>query len=364
MNKSLNLSIIKSRDEFYELRHDWNILLENSDQNTIFLRWEWLYNWWTVYGGAFSQLYIYIIKEGNDLLGIAPLYLKRKNLLLPFKEACFLGSGISDYLDIIMMRNREEELYNALLSFMDRDKSWDVLKLADMPSASKGIDLMRKFYSAKRINIDAEYNVCPYIDLASSWEEIYRLLSSKLKNTIRRKTKSIEKEHEIDIVEVSGDKISEDILREFIRLNGLRLDEKGARSPFSGPDFLNFHKKIMKAFDEGVVNLCFMKADDKFISVIYFFQYNRKYYYYQSGLDPEWKDFSPGTLLFYHCIRTAYQKGCVEFDFMRGGEEYKSSWTSTNRYNSRARIYNNTAGGYLLNSARSLKGQAKCKSKK
>lgn len=364
MNKSLEFSTIKSRDEFYDLRHDWNALLENSGQNTIFLRWEWLYNWWTVYGGAFSQLYINVIKEGNDLLGIAPLYLKRKNRLLPFREACFLGSGSSDYLDFIMMRNREEELYLALLSFMDRDKSWDILKLADMPATSKGLPLMLSFYSGKRINIDTEYNVCPYIDLTPAWEDIYQLLSSKLKNTIRRKTKHIEKEHKVAFVEVSGDEISEDILREFVRLNGLRLKEKGIRSPFSEPDFFNFHKKIMKAFDRGVVNLCFMKADDKFVAVMYFFQYNRKYYYYQSGLDPEWKDFSPGTLLFYHCIKTAYQKGYAEFDFMRGGEEYKSSWTGTNRYNSRARIYNNTAGGFVLNSARNLKRMAKRKPEK
>jgi CelD/BcsL family acetyltransferase involved in cellulose biosynthesis len=364
VNTSLKISVITSRAEFHELRQDWNALLENSDQNTIFLRWEWLYNWWTVYGGAFSRLYIYVIKEGNELVGIAPLFLKRKNLLLPFKEACFLGSGSSDYLNFIMVRNREEELYYALLSFMDRDKSWDMLKLADMPSSSKGLPLMLSFYRGKRINIDREYNVCPYIDLTSAWEDIYQLLSSKLKNTIRRKTKSIEKGHKIDFVEVSGDKISEDILREFVWLNRLRLKEKGIRAPFSDPDFLNFHKKIMKAFDEGVVNLCFMKADDKFVAVIYYFHYDRKYYYYQSGLDPEWKDFSPGTLLFYHCIKTAYQKGCVEFDFMRGGEEYKSSWTGTNRYNSRARIYNNTAGGLVLNSARNLKGLVKYKTKK
>lgn len=364
MNKSLKLSVVKSRDEFYELRKDWNTLLDNSAQDTIFLRWEWLYNWWMVYGGAYGRLYIYVIKEGNDLLGIAPLFLKRKNLLLPFKEACFLGSDSSDYLDFIMMRNREEELYHALLTFMDRDKSWDLLKLADMPSTSKGLPLMLSFYSGKRINIDREYNVCPYIDLTPSWEDIYKLLSSKLKNTIRRKTKSIGKEHKIDFIEVSGDEISEDILLEFVRLNGLRLKEKGMRSPFSDPDFLNFHKEIMKAFDKGVINLCFMKADDNFIAVIYYFQYNRKYYYYQSGLDPEWKDFSPGTLLFHHCIKTAHQKGCTEFDFMRGGEEYKSSWTGTNRYNSRARIYNNTPGGLALNSARNLKGIVKGKSKK
>jgi hypothetical protein len=42
MNKAHNVSVINDIDEFYSLRDEWNCLLALSDQDTIFLRWEWL----------------------------------------------------------------------------------------------------------------------------------------------------------------------------------------------------------------------------------------------------------------------------------------------------------------------------------
>ena len=75
---------------------------------------------------------------------------------------------------------------------------------------------------------------------------------------------------------------------------------------------------------------------------------NNKYYFYQSGLDPSWAWLSPGTLLFNHCIKTAYERVAEEFDFLQGEEDYKSEWTQTKRTNVKVIVYNHTLNGQLL----------------
>ena len=46
----LRITEITTTDAFHSLRASWNHCLSQSDQNTIFLTWEWLFTWWEVYG--------------------------------------------------------------------------------------------------------------------------------------------------------------------------------------------------------------------------------------------------------------------------------------------------------------------------
>ena len=40
-------------------------------------------------------------------------------------------------------------------------------------------------------------------------------------------------------------------------------------------------------------------------------------------VDPRFREMAPGVVLLSHCIRTAIERGDVEFDFLRGQERYK-----------------------------------------
>jgi CelD/BcsL family acetyltransferase involved in cellulose biosynthesis len=55
-------------------------------------------------------------------------------------------------------------------------------------------------------------------------------------------------------------------------------------------------------------------------------------YFYQGGRDPKWAAQSVGQVLMTVMVRRAIERGFRRFDFLRGGEEYKRSWTSTARY--------------------------------
>ena len=350
MNYTMDISLIHDTKEFYAIRDEWNELLEKSDQNTIFLRWEWLYNWWLVYGCNSDTLYICAVRDGGRLLGIAPLYVKKKKYPFPAKEINFLGSNIvcSDYLNFILLKGREDATLRAILSFLNKNDHWDAIRLSDIPLASKNVPLINEYFEDRKVEINRNYTVCPYLPLTSTWESIHESLLPNLRNTLEQKRRRLNARHRISFIEVDSSEHSGHYFSDFLKLNQLRFEKKGIDSPFRDKNFLSFHQNIIKELHEkGMSKLLFLKADGHFIAGMYLFHYNNKYLYYQSGFDPAWSSFSPGTLLFHFCIKTGHERGVEEFDFLQGAEEYKSSWTKSRRHNAEISVWNNTPGGIL-----------------
>ena len=137
---TLNIEIVINEDEFAALAKEWNQLLEQSASNTLTLTYEWLSSWWEVFGEG-RELYILLVRDGEELIGIAPM-LKRTVQhygVLPFRRIEFLASGeeeadeiCSDYLDFILLRGRETEALDCKMrNIYEIDTDWDEVLLTD-----------------------------------------------------------------------------------------------------------------------------------------------------------------------------------------------------------------------------------------
>lgn len=350
MNLGLTTSVIQNRQDFHDLKEEWNNLLENSRSNTIFLRWEWLYNWWLVYENPRRSLCLILVKENRRLLGIAPLCTETRFGGV-IKEIRFLGSNIvcSDYLDFILLENREEEVLLSILSFLrSKGAGWNKLYLTDVPEKSDTRSMIESYFGKRKVGVNPEYTVCPYINLNGEWSSIFNSHASKLRNTILRKTRKFSALPQSSFYEVKADELRDSYL-EFVRLNRMRMRMMNRISPFDNPNFLEFHKLVLEEFySKGMAKLCFLKTEEKILAGIYLLFYDGKYHFYQSGFDPDWAWLSPGTLLFHYCIKDAHEKGAKEFDFLRGDEDYKSYWTKEQRRSLAVSVYNGKMRSSLL----------------
>src|SRR5258706_16474546 len=79
---------------FRALRDEWTRLLERSASDCIFLTWEWLHTWWEHFGTS-RGLALIAVRQGDDLIGLAPLWFKRVRLgvIVPCSMFCCLGTG-------------------------------------------------------------------------------------------------------------------------------------------------------------------------------------------------------------------------------------------------------------------------------
>jgi CelD/BcsL family acetyltransferase involved in cellulose biosynthesis len=93
-----------------------------------------------------------------------------------------------------------------------------------------------------------------------------------------------------------------------------------------------FHREFAQiARERGWLRMWFLEVDGKSIAAWYGFRYAGVEFDYQSGRDPAWDDFSVGTLLLTHAIRSAFDDGVAEYRLLRGGEAYKQRFATHDR---------------------------------
>ncbi|MGH9426845.1 MAG: hypothetical protein ACRD2L_11160, partial [Terriglobia bacterium] len=116
----MSLRVVRTFEEFENLSVVWNGLLAESRADQIFLRWEWQYTWAKHYLDQ-DQLWIILVYEDEQTVGIAPFYRKtRCASLLRWRQLGFLGDGevCSAYLDVIATEKKKDEALPVILSFL------------------------------------------------------------------------------------------------------------------------------------------------------------------------------------------------------------------------------------------------------
>jgi CelD/BcsL family acetyltransferase involved in cellulose biosynthesis len=140
VNYDLKVRRISKDSDFSSLEKTWNQLLEQSSNTNPFLTWEWLYTWWSFYKEG-KELCILLIKNNEEILGIAPLYLRKENFIaVPVRILRLMGDEevCSEYLSVIARKDVEEEIYSFLLEYiMKNNDEWDAIHFTDVLSGSK-----------------------------------------------------------------------------------------------------------------------------------------------------------------------------------------------------------------------------------
>jgi CelD/BcsL family acetyltransferase involved in cellulose biosynthesis len=336
----MEISIITDETVFKNLKDKWNFLLKESSSNTVFLTWEWVYTWWTIYKES-KSLYLIAAEENGKLLGIAPLYVTKAGFfgirnLKHIEFMCTLGP-CSEYLDLIVVKDKEKEVLEAIFDkiFSDKSLQWDVLNLTAMKESSRNLQLLMQYAKERGFLYNIyEKRVSPYIPLLSTIDEYYSSLSRKNRYNAKSYKKTILEDYPVSFNVVTAAEELENCFDSFISLHQKRWEEKDAPGSFAEnrKEYAQFHHKISKLFfDNGWLYLAFLKVKENYIAAQYSFIYGNIMSCFQAGFDPEWSKYHVGSVLQSFVLEDIIGKKLVEFDFLRGTEDYKYRWTKTTR---------------------------------
>lgn len=299
---------------FAELKDKWFKLLEDSLLNNVFLTPQFQKTWWQVFGRG--ELCLWQIKnEAGELMGVAPLFLDESNL-------SFLGDRtVSDYLDFIPKKDNEKVFYE-LLSEKLETKNWQMLKLISIPEKSLTLSLFTEVAKARNWSVDVkQQDVCPVISLPKTWEEYLQMIGKKQRHEVKRKWKNLEEQLNPQFKVISSAENLDQDLKDFIKLHKLSSPEKAT---FWDEQHVKYFSNIMKAAAENNwLKLFFMEIAGQRSATMLCFDYNNKFYLYNSGYNPQFVNSSIGNVLTSYTIKTAIELGRTHFDFLRGDEEYK-----------------------------------------
>jgi len=136
---------------------------------------------------------------------------------------------------------------------------------------------------------------------------------------------------------------------DLIALHQKRADEKGIVSKILTDSARSFFQDYCRlALERGCLNLQFLKSNETRVSAVCALEMKDKVFFLQSGIDPEWEKWSVGTVLLTLLIEDAFLGQKVEFDFLKGDEQYKSTWASEARVEFRKVLYRKDWGGRVL----------------
>lgn len=326
--------------DFLEInKQEWNDLLKESISDNPFLRYEYQSTWWQYQGGgewSNAQLVLVSAREDEKLIGIAPLFISNHDgqsaLLL-------IGSiEISDYLDLIVRMADHSKFISGLLDFLASSLTdhWRGLDWYNLPDSSPTLAVL-KTESTQRgwAHHEEIYQPTPRIALNGSFEEYLSRVEKKQRHEIRRKMRRAEESGRGVRWFISDMADPDSEIDAFLAL----MEQDQGKSGFLNESMrIQMRVIIRTAHENGWLWLAFLEADGQRIAAALNFDYNNKLWGYNAGVNRDFMDLSPGWVLLGYILQWCCENNRVEFDFMRGDEEYKYRFGAVNQHVMRVKI--------------------------
>jgi CelD/BcsL family acetyltransferase involved in cellulose biosynthesis len=117
-----------------------------------------------------------------------------------------------------------------------------------------------------------------------------------------------------------------------VRLSVSSNEKARQRSPFLNPEYAGFHREACEQLSPaGVARVYMLYFRGEPAAFLYGFVYHKKFYAFQTGYDAIAGAFSPGDVVFQMACEHLIGERMEEFDYLRGGEEYKSRFGDLQR---------------------------------
>lgn len=310
-------------------RASWSRLHKQSETRSIFLTWDWLSTWWECYG-ADAELYTFAVLRNDELVGIAPLQLRRDDGL---RVVEFLGTGLSDYADVIAAAENKPwviaTIFEALVRRRDR---WDVLRLQNIPSASATMPLLEQQAQPEGWVVRKQSaGACPALSLEKS--RTFAETCARKRSLVRH-TRYFEHlaplafSHVLDSDEVA------DLLPHFFEQHRDRRFMAGDRSLFDDMRNRRFFERVSQTLlESGWLRFSALRWRDELLAFHFGFLYDRVFTWYMPSFNVDYARYSPGEVMLKRLLEDALAADAREFDFALGQTAHKERFANVKREN-------------------------------
>jgi CelD/BcsL family acetyltransferase involved in cellulose biosynthesis len=115
-------------------------------------------------------------------------------------------------------------------------------------------------------------------------------------------------------------------------LHNQRRQQKQGAGVFEEESLCQFHRLVaMRLAGKRWTRVYVLQVSGAPVAALYGFETRQRFYYFQSGWDPQWSRLSPGTVMLSMVVEDCILRGLRQFEFLRGTEEYKARWTDKTR---------------------------------
>jgi len=318
--------------DFQALAPIWDSLLMRSDCDNIFLSYAWLDSWWTVFGTEYD-LYILIVKSGEEIVGIAPLMRSRQHIIQ------FIGTPNADYSDIIGPDKHSiiGLIYDYLTNHTD---DWRRIELQQIPERISTVEGFQAAFSSGEFPYSIEVMETCTVYKYDGPEEKRPDFILRRNKTMRNNINFFIRTGGLDLVRIQNPDEIEKYLPAFFHEHIVRWDSTPTPSKFLEEKHRKFYHTIVRNLaSRGQISLLLLLHKNRPIAYFFTYDYKNVLYLYTTAFDLFFVKRSPGLILINMMTSLFVQLGYTLIDHTRGAEGYKRHFTNTTYQNYRLIIY-------------------------
>ncbi len=336
---------------FLALENEWNALVAEVDDQP-FYRHDTL-RLWLQYFAPEADLRVLVLRGADGCLdAVLPLLERRAPLYrVPLRQLVAPANPHSSRFD--MLARDPAAAAQAFLAHLAADRSWDLLRLRDVPQQGAASALVA---AAERLGMPCGRSVtrsAPYLPLPEDMDTLTRGLSRNLRKNLKRRWKRLEELGEITVQRVSAPEELDTALAE-----GLRLESSGWKGDrgtaiLLDPATQGFYTDLARrAANEGRLSLYFLRLDGRAIAFQFGLEQGGRYYSLKPAYDESLRAYGPGQLLRHAVIRDCIERGLREYDMLGEAAPEKLAWTDHVRPHEWVYVFRGGAKGRVLRHAK------------
>jgi len=295
-----------------------NALFEYAEKDSLFFSRPWFENLISALDDDQSILLACVV-DGNKMMAILPLIKCAGNNFLSLKHR------YSTHYSLLLADEDQRQVLACLVEGLGR---LPVRSLLLEPVAHNDNRLL-----GMQQNMESAGYACEYLFRSYNW--IYRVQGqtfkeymaerpARLRNTISRKKRKLEREHDLEMRLYKGDEVPSAMLDYYaVYTASWKANEQ----------YVNFLDGMVTGFSKaGWSRLGVMYINGQAVAAQLWFVLRGKASIFRLAYDEAWKPYSPGSILTSFLMEYVIDTDKVdEIDFLTGNDAYKQDWMSDRR---------------------------------
>lgn len=296
-----------------------NQLFEEHARTSIFFSRTWLESLDKVIQHDDQSLLLACVIEGRQVLAILPLMFRDGKHLYSLKHF------YSSLYTLLLVQHNQQAVLNCLVQGLDR-MSIESLRLDPIAEDDHNVQMLQSTMVSSGYQCHRHFRFYNWIYRlqGQSYEEYMATRPSRVRNTVSRKQRKLQREHGYQI-RLYTDNDLELALNDY---NHVYRNSWKAHEQFDG--FIdNLSKTLAQA---GWLRLAVLYIDEQPAAAQLWFVVHDRASIFKLVYDEAWKQYSPGSILISYLMKHVIEIDKVsEIDFLTGNDAYKQDWMSERR---------------------------------
>jgi CelD/BcsL family acetyltransferase involved in cellulose biosynthesis len=328
-NARAKVEVVSDFGSLLQLQPAWDELMERAELDHPFLSHEWVRTWWECFGAG-KELHIVLVRDGGELVGIAPLMRSdERRYGLRVRRLGSLYNPHTPRSGFIVARGAPGVVAAIWQHLFAARRDWDVLELCQHAGGSTTLEELPELAKADGFLTGLwQARGSPYLSISGTWDDYWRGLNAKHRSNLRNRIKRLGQLGEIGLEHVATAECLAGGLEDGFRLEAAAWKDRAGTAIASHPELRHFYRRLAESMAQrGRLDLQFLTVGGRRISFAYSLRYRNRLYLLKPGYDPDYAPYSPGNLLLWLVLREAFEQGVAEHDFLGVDDAWKREWT-------------------------------------